>query len=157
MNRFGQSVETLNIQWADKLSSIQHNLEKHGWHPLPKTRLLTTIYHLSLRQHDPTTPLFISANAGKKPALTMAKYFPKTHNLLILKLWSAPTHFSNGTPLWLGLVHYQKTWRLQFQPLKKSHSIYLMPADKLLQKDLQHYQVKSSLYPTNITILFIKT
>ena len=155
MNRFGQSVEVLNIQWADKLSSIRHNLEKRGWHLLPKTRLLTTIYHLSLRQHDPAIPLFISANAGKKPALTMAKYFPKTHNLLILKLWSAPTHFSNSTPLWLGLVHYQKTWRLQFQPLKKSHS-YLMPADKLLQKDLQHYQVKSSLYP-NITILFIKT
>lgn len=157
MNRFGKSVEILNIQWADNLLSIQHNLEKHGWRSLPKTRLLTTLYHLSLRQHDPSTPLFISANAGKKPVLTMVKYLSTTHNLLVLKLWEAKKHFGNGTPLWVGLVHYQKTWRLQFQPLKKSRSIYLIPANKLLQKDLGLYQVKNASYPaSNTTILFIK-
>lgn len=158
VNRFGQAVEILNIQWAGKISTIQHDLKKHGWRSFPKTRFLTTLYHLSLRQHDPTMPLFISANAGKTPILTMAKYFPTTHNLLVLKLWKAHTHLSNGTPLWLGLVHYQKTWHLQFQPLKNPHAIYLMSPAKLLQKDLRCYQVKNTAYSSsNATVLLIKS
>jgi membrane protein DedA with SNARE-associated domain/membrane-associated phospholipid phosphatase len=156
INRFGQPVESFNIQWLDKLSTIQQHLEKRGWRSLPHTRLLTTLYHLSLRQHDPAVPLFISSNAGKKPALTMTKYIPATHNLLILKLWLSPYHFS-GIPLWLGLVHYQKTWRLQFQPLKKHNASYLTPANSLLGRDLQDYRVKNVSYPAaHTTTLFIK-
>jgi membrane protein DedA with SNARE-associated domain/membrane-associated phospholipid phosphatase len=156
INRFGQPLEILNIQWAEKLSTIQHNLEKHHWHTLPKTKLLTTLYHLSLRRHNPLTPSFIPANAGASPALTMVKYFPSTHNLLILKLWKAPIQLSNGIPLWLGLVHYQKTWQLQFQPIRKSHAICLVSANALLQKDLSEYRVKNVLFPScHATILLV--
>lgn len=148
MNRFGRSIEILNIQWADKHSTIQHTLEKRGWRTLPEKRLLTTIYHLSLRQHDPEVPLFISSNAGKKPDLIMSKYFPATHHLLVLKLWK--THrFNDGLTLWLGLVQYQKTWHLQFEPLKKSHSNYSIPANNLLQRDLEDYHIKSVSYPNS--------
>jgi membrane protein DedA with SNARE-associated domain/membrane-associated phospholipid phosphatase len=156
MNRFGQPIENLNIQWLGKLSTIQHHLEKHGWRLLPRTRLLITLYHLSLRQRDPATPLFIPSNAGKKPALTMTKYFPATHNLLVLKLWKSPLRLSNNIPLWIGVVHYQKTWRLQFQPLKKHPLNYSTPANSLLQRDLHGYRIKKISYPSSHTAtLFI--
>jgi membrane protein DedA with SNARE-associated domain/membrane-associated phospholipid phosphatase len=157
INRFGQPVENLNIQWLDKLSTIQQHLEKSGWHLLSKKRLLTTLYQLSLRQHDPTSPLFIVSNAGEKPALIMTKYFPARHNLLILKLWKSPHQLSNGVPLWIGRVDYQKTWHLQFQPIKKNHSDHSLPAYNLLQRDLQTYQVKNISYPDHhVATLFIK-
>jgi len=155
MNRFGKPIETLNIQWAETLPNIQHHLEKRGWHTLHKAKFLTTLYQLSLRQHDSFTPPFISDNAGEKPALTMLKYYQSTHTLLVLKLWRAHTQFSNGTPLWLGIAHYQKTWHLQFQPLQKSHVVYLASADNLLQKDLQLYRVKRVPLPSAHTAMLL--
>ena len=158
IGHFGQKIEALNIQWAGKLSDIQIYLEKHAWHTLPNTKIYTTLYQLSLHNHDPNLPLFVSSNAGKAPALTMTKYFPSTHNLLVLNLWSSHKSLSNGLPIWLGLIHYHKTWHLQFQPLKKQAILQqLKPADQLLMQDLKPFMVKKVTYPTSqITVLFIK-
>lgn len=158
MGHFGQKIEALNIQWAGKLSDIQSHLEKHAWHTLPKTKIYTTLYKLSLHSNDAHIPLFVSSNAGRAPALTMTKYFPATHNLLVLNLWDSHKMLSNGVPLWLGLVHYHKTWHLQFQPIKKQPAFQpLIPAVKLLHQDLKPYTVKNvSYFPSRIHILFIQ-
>ena len=157
-DRFGQNIEALNIQWADKLSNIQSSLEKQAWHTLPKARIVTALYNLSLHSNNPNIPLFVSSNAGQMPILTMTKYFSTTHTLLVLNLWDSHKKFSNGIPLWLGLVHYHKTWLLQFQPIKKQPAIqYLTPPDKLLLPDLTHYHVKNIYYPASqTTVLFIR-
>ena len=96
--------------------------------------------------------------AGEAPALTMTKYFPSTHSLLVLNLWSSHKSLSNGFPIWLGLIHYHKTWHLQFQPLKNQTILQqLKPADQLLIQDLKPFMVKKITYPTSkITVLFIK-
>lgn len=158
IGHFGQKTETLNVQWAGKLPDIQHHLEKQSWHTLEKTRIFITLYKLSLHRNDPNIPLFISSNAGQAPALTMTKYFPTTHHLLVLNLWDSHKMLSNGMPLWLGLVHYHKTWHLQFQPIKKQPLMqHLMSADQLLLQDLKAYTVKSVDYPNaHMTVLFIK-
>lgn len=158
IGHFGQKIEALNIQWAGKLSNIQNHLEKHAWHTLPKTKIYTTLYQLSLHNHDPNLPLFVSSNAGEAPVLTMTKYFPSTHNLLVLNLWSSHKSLSNGFPIWLGLIHYHKTWHLQFQPLKTQTILQpLTPPDQLLIQDLKTFMVKKITYPTSqITVLFIK-
>jgi membrane-associated phospholipid phosphatase len=157
-DRFGNNIEALNIQWAGKLSNIQSSLEKKAWHALPKTKILTALYNLSLHSNNPNIPLLVSSNAGQMPALTMTKYFSATHTLLVLNLWDAHKKFNNGIPLWLGLVHYHKTWLLQFQPIKKQPAIqYLTPPDKLLLPDLVHYHVKNIYYPASKTsVLFIR-
>jgi membrane protein DedA with SNARE-associated domain/membrane-associated phospholipid phosphatase len=158
VGHFGQQIEILNIQWAGKLLDIQNHLEKQAWHTLPKTKIFTTLYKLSLHSNDPNLPLFISSNAGQAPALTMTKYFPATHNLLVLNLWNSHKMLSNGVPLWLGLVHYHKTWHLQFQLLKKQAVMqHFIPPDQLLLHDLKTYTVKNVNYPSShITVLFIK-
>lgn len=158
MGYFGQKIEALNIQWAGKLSDIQNHLERHAWHTLPKTKIYTTLYKLSLHSNDAHIPLFVSSNAGQAPALTMTKYFPATHNLLVLNLWDSHKMLSNGVPLWLGLVHYHKTWHLQFQPLKKQTTMQpLIPPDQLLLEDLKTYNVKKVSYPhSHTSVLFIQ-
>lgn len=158
IGHFGQKIEVLNIQWAGKLSEIQKHLEKQAWHTLPKEKIFITLYKLSLHTNDPNIPLFISSNAGQVPALTMTKYFPTTHNLLVLNLWNSHKILSNGIPLWLGLVHYHKTWHLQFQPLKKQTIMqHFIPADQLLLHDLKSYTVKNVRHPASpSSILFIK-
>lgn len=158
VGHFGQKIEVLNIQWAGKLSDIQNHLEKQAWHTLPKEKIFTMLYKLSLHANDPNLPLFISSNAGQAPALTMTKYFPTTHNLLVLNLWNAHRKLSNGIPVWLGLVHYHKTWHLQFQPLKKQSIMqHFIPADQLLLQDLKSYTIKNVNYPdTQANVLFIK-
>jgi hypothetical protein len=116
------------------------------------------LYKLSLHSNDTNIPLLVSSNAGQAPALTMTKYFPATHNLLVLNLWDSHKMLSNGDPLWLGLVHYHKTWHLQFQPLKKQVIMQpLIPADQLLLQDLKTYTVKNLNYRASRTnVLFIK-
>ncbi|MFZ0219136.1 MAG: VTT domain-containing protein [Candidatus Aquirickettsiella sp.] len=158
LGHFGQKIEVLNIQWATKLSGIQNHLEKHDWHTLPKTKIFSTLYKLSLHSNDPNIPLFISSNAGQAPALTMTKYLPVTHNLLVLNLWNSHKILSNGVPLWLGLVHYHKTWHLQFQTLKKPATLpHLMSADQLLLQDLKSFTVKKVDYPNfHTSVLFIQ-
>lgn len=158
LGHFGQKIEVLNIQWTGKLQRIQKHLETQGWHHLPKTKIFNTLYKLSLHVNVPNVPLFISTNAGQAPALTMTKYFPKTHNLLILNLWNSHRIFSNGTPLWLGLVHYHQTWHLQFQPIKKQTvTPTILPADQQLVRDLRSYTVKNVNYPDfHANVLFIK-
>lgn len=158
VGHFGQKIEILNIQWAGKLSDIQNYLEKQAWHTIPKEKIFTTLYKLSLHTNDPNVPLFISANAGQAPALTMTKYFPTTHNLLVLNLWNSHKILSNGSPLWLGLVHYHKTWHLQFQPLKKQTNVQpFLPADQQLLHDLKSHSVKNVNYPDfHVNVLFIK-
>ncbi len=158
IGHFGQKIEVLNIQWAGKLSEIQKHLEKQAWHTLPKEKIFTTLYKLSLHANDPNIPLFISSNAGQVPTLTMTKYFPITHNLLVLNFWNSHKILSNGIPLWLGLVHYHKTWHLQFQPLKKQTIMqHFIPADQLLLHDLKSYSVKNVKYPaSHSSVLFIK-
>lgn len=158
MGYFGQKIEVLNIQWAGKLTDIQNHLEKYAWHTLPKTKIYTTLYKLSLHSNDPNLPLFVSSNAGQAPALTMTKYFPTTHNLLVINLWDSHKMLNNGIPLWLGLVHYHKTWHLQFQSLKKQMIMQpLMPADQLLLQDLKAYTVKNVNYANlHTNVLFIK-
>ncbi|OIZ99590.1 hypothetical protein BEV13_05515, partial [Rickettsiella grylli] len=156
---FGQKIEALNIQWVGKLSDIQHHLEKKGWHRLPKTNLVTTLYRLSLHTQDPNTPLFVSSNAGRAPVLTMTKYIRATpHHLIVLNLWDSHQRLSNGVPLWFGLVHYHQTWRLQFQPIKKQPTLQnLVPASTLLQQDLKSYAVKNVSYtPLQANVLFIQ-
>lgn len=155
MNRFGKSIAVLNIQWADKRSNIKHSLKKQGWRKLHKNKLLKTLYRLSLHQHDPELPLFVSSNAGKKPNLVMSKYFPTTHRLLVLKLWKT-RHFNNGLRLWVGLFQFQTTWQLHFGTLKNAHPIYLISANDLLRADLKDYRVKSVHYPnSDVETLFI--
>lgn len=158
IGHFGQKIEVLNIQWAGKLSDIQNHLERQAWYTLPKAKIFTTLYKLSLHTNDPNIPLFISSNAGQAPALTMTKYFPATHNLLVLNLWNSHKILSNGMPLWLGLVHYHKTWHLQFRPLKKQTNMqYFITADQLLLHDLKSYTVKNVNYPASHSrVLFIK-
>lgn len=157
VGHFGQKIEILNIQWAGKLIDIQNHLEKQAWHTLPKTKIFITLYKLSLHSNDPNIPLFISSNAGQAPALTMIKYFPVKHNLLVLNLWNSHKILSNGVPLWLGLVHYHKTWHLQFQLLKKQNiTQQFIPADQLLLQDLKSFTVKNVNYPSHISVLFIK-
>ena len=158
IGHFGQKIEVLNIQWAGKLSDIQNHLERQAWHTLPKAKIFTMLYKLSLHTNDPNIPLFISSNAGQAPALTMTKYFPTTHNLLVLNLWNSHKILSNGMPLWLGLVHYHKAWHLQFRPLKKQPNMqYFITADQLLLHDLKSYTVKNVNYPASHSlVLFIK-
>ncbi len=157
LGHFGQKIEVLNIQWAGKLKDIQKHFEKQDWHHLQKTKFFNTLYKLSLHINEPNVPLFISANAGQAPVLTMTKYFPKTHNLLVLNLWSSHKILSNGIPLWLGLVHYHKTWHLQFQPVKKLPTVQpLIPANQLLLQYLNAYKVKKVNYSNHTSVLFIK-
>ena len=158
IGHFGQKIEILNIQWASRLADIQRYLKNHDWHAIPKDNIFTTLYKLSLHVNDPNVPLFISSNAGQAPALTMTKYFPKTHNLLVLNLWNSHKILSNGIPVWVGLVHYHKTWHLQFPPLTKQAIIqHSLPADQLLLQDLQSYTVKNVNYPKlDMNVLFIK-
>lgn len=158
VDRFGQAIEIFNIQWADKLSNIQNNLSKNGWQRLPKIKIFKTLYKVSLRNNDPHSPLFTLSNAGQKPALTMTKYIPTAHILLVLNLWDSHKKLSNGLPVWVGLIHYHQTWHLQFQPVKRQLNTHhaISPYKRLLL-DIHDYAVKRVYYSTaNTIVLFIR-
>ena len=148
-NHFGKSTELLSVQWADKLSGIETYLIGHGWQTLQKKGWLTTLHQLFLRQHTLLTPLFVTNHADRQPALVMIKSFSPA-NVLILKLWPAFIQLSDGTPLWFGLLHSQKTWYLKFPSSATTKKLVISPdLFQLLETDLSAYQIKKNTYTLN--------
>jgi membrane protein DedA with SNARE-associated domain/membrane-associated phospholipid phosphatase len=158
-NVLGERIDILNLQWAGPLSSIQQQLEKKGWHVIPKKNFWSALYQFTTRQNDEVIPLLIKPfYAGKPPVLVMSLCLTKTHRRLLLLLWETPTRFENNWPLWVGMVHSQQTWRLQFQATHHVLKQSSPAAGEVLFEQLAPLQIKRIFYPAqHKTVYFVKS
>ena len=96
------------MQWVGNLSTIQQQLEPHGWRKLQGQNNIERINRLFAKQPQNYLPVFSFLHQGKPPVLVMTKK-NKQGKLLVLRLWQSNITLSGTTsPLWLGNVTLQR-------------------------------------------------
>ncbi len=146
LNRFGQAIAPLNVQWQGSLDSIKTTLKNNGWekssHPLNLKNLLKRLTNNHPENHMPLlSPLYHNA----KPVLMMIKHLPHSDSILELRLWKAHMDLSDNTePLWIGIIDFHTP---QPRLLATSHKTTLLTqngqtATQLLTPALKEWQFK---------------
>lgn len=153
-DRFGKPIEVLNLQWNGSLFNIQQELTAHGWNKVPKASLLLAVSGFTNKnfQHQP----FVVSQLydDRKAVLQMTKIVNTAgaqgqSAVLVLRLWNANMIFSNGQPLWLGVIDYHKPWHVHF--LKSNgngngYSDHLPIPTEVLVADLQSFNWRKISY-----------
>lgn len=146
MNRFGKPIEILNVQWAGDIFAIEDTLIQQGWKSLPSNPFMRAIKSLTSGDRAEQLPVLSQLYEDRKPILTMSKVLEPEHKLLVLQLWDGHLSLDDGTPLWLGSIHYQKSWNVRFHKKKASQLSYLPNASLILAKDLTAFKWKQEVY-----------
>lgn len=107
-NRIGHPVQTMNIQWAGNLSDIEAVFTEHGWHIIPKLNLINLVNRVSSHDKEKRIPILPPLYLGQDPAFEASTIDPKTHELMLVRIWAANIQFSDvALPLWVGTISYQ--------------------------------------------------
>jgi membrane protein DedA with SNARE-associated domain/membrane-associated phospholipid phosphatase len=152
VDRFGKPIEILNVQWAGSLPVIEQTLAQQNWRLVPKGSLLGLLNGLAKKKPNQQLPVLSRFYEDRKPVLIMFKFIP-LNEVLILRLWDAHMRLSNGTPLWIGVVDYHKSWRVHFLQHSKNTApsdtpIQALPAPTdLFRNDLTSWSWKQIIYP----------
>ena len=125
-NRFGNTVQLLNIQWRGNPNVLRNTLRAHGWEDIDDSSLQSTLQRLATKPIKRKLPLLPATYFNHQPILTMVKPTRHHHTLLVLHLWDPNILFTHSQqPLYLGAVNY-------FTP----HTQYLWQTD--LSIDTSH-------------------
>ncbi len=99
----------MNLQWADSLAAIQHQLAERGWQLVERKPIQ---YFNWLKTSSPVMQLPIPPNVhhGRYETLAMIKYVEAENRIQIIRLWPAAIRLTDAegkhTPLWIGSVSY---------------------------------------------------
>jgi undecaprenyl-diphosphatase len=155
-NRFGKSIEVLNVQWAGALPNISSALIQQGWNPLPKHSLILAINGLASKDYSKKIPILSELYENHAPVLFMTKLIKQPHQaLLVLRLWNANLKLDNGQSLWLGTIGYYKPWHTHFlkHPISiNASSNNLTPPMQMLIADLKMFNWKKITYPISFPV-----
>jgi membrane protein DedA with SNARE-associated domain/membrane-associated phospholipid phosphatase len=112
LNRLGEPVEALNIQWMGDFSEIKRTLIKNGWVDLEtiKHRYAlepTSSFKTEILKHK---TLLIPLFQDQPPVIEMIKIINEnTHEAMILHLWFSNIYISpHYIPFWIGTLYYDK-------------------------------------------------
>jgi membrane protein DedA with SNARE-associated domain/membrane-associated phospholipid phosphatase len=155
-NRFGKSIQIINVQWAGNLPQIVNSLRQEGWTILPKPSVLLVLHELSKNAHGRHLPLLDQFYEDRKPVLVMFKFidYPKK-SVMLLRLWDAHLILDNNQPLWLGSINYHQSWHAHFlnhKPSYRENKIALPLASELFVNDLKDFEWKKISYPRSVVL-----
>lgn len=146
-DRFGKSVQTMNVQWAGSLKRIEQGLQKQGWQTVGQLNLLSAVSRLASEDPTQQLPLFNQLYLNRKPVLLMSKITQNSQRLVLLRLWDSNILLSNPpTKLWIGTIAYLRPWR-PLNNKKKTLSAPPIPAIEVLISDLQNFRWKTIAHP----------
>lgn len=107
LNRLGEPVELMNIQWLGELSNIENFLLKNGWQKIPRLSLIDLVNRIASQHKEAHYPILPPLYLGQAPAFAAVKRLDASH-IVFLQLWSANIEFvDSDLPLWVGTVSYQ--------------------------------------------------
>jgi membrane protein DedA with SNARE-associated domain/membrane-associated phospholipid phosphatase len=155
-NRFGKSIQIINVQWAGNLPQIVNALRKQGWTILPKPSVLLVLHELSKNASGRHLPLLDQFYEDRKPVLVMFKFidYPKK-SVMLLRLWDAHLILDNNQSLWLGSINYHQSWHAKFldhKPSPSENKIAAPLASELFVGDLKDFEWKKISYPRSVVL-----
>lgn len=160
MNRVGNRISLLNIQYDGDLYLLQSNLEHYGWKVHTESFWAKLLMRMNSSPNEVILPLLTQLYENKHPELTMT-YKEKESNLVLqLTIWESNYNLNElNNPLWIGSLHQNTkdstiSSTTLFNPIS-----YLIPA--LNRYTLRRIEIPASMitttpYPMTPYILLIK-
>ncbi|CAL7964207.1 membrane-associated protein [Gammaproteobacteria bacterium] len=149
LNRLGDAIEALNVEWIGDIETIKQSLLKQGWKVQP-ARIVSinivkglfdssAIYHL---------PIFPQLYHNKPSVLLLTKETGQGNTILVLQLWESDIILSDiNLPLWVAAVKY---YRPDSKPLSFGghfkHKPKFIGATEVLAKYLKGFNVGHKVY-----------
>lgn len=85
-DRFGQPVQSFDIEWAGDLPNIKKSLHDQGWEDMQRLHWSDLIHPVSIIKRSSHLTVFSKLFENKQPVLIMIKHFAN-HAPIILRLW----------------------------------------------------------------------
>lgn len=101
---FGDSGESLNIQYAGDLGALRALLQARGWQPAARPSAAALTRWLSPAAPLTELPVLPRLQGDRFEQLIMVRNLDEQRQ--VLRLWPAG-RLADGLPLWLGSVHWQ--------------------------------------------------
>ena len=126
----------LDVQIAGPLPPLQRALEAKGWRVQPQADWVHTLGLLDERT-APRRQVVLPATLDAHPeALLFLRMGKRPNQQIALRVWPAPAHLHDGTPLWIGTAQ-----TLQYERPVHAASLWLPVADE----GHAHAQVRAAL------------
>lgn len=108
LNRFGNPIQPLNVQWATPLTMIRDILCSRGWHEIGNIKAgQSTLQRFFDQQASVRLSLLPLQYHQYYPALIVYHSLPSSDSVVILRLWPSDVTFTNSNlPLWVGTLSY---------------------------------------------------
>lgn len=134
LNRFGHPTQAFNVQWMDRLNTIEQTLEQNGWKIFnSKNDFQTALGLFTSYKPERHLPLFPGLYRNKPPVLFMIKHLPNTTSIVELQLWESGLRFENAPlTLWVGSINYYLAPK-HLMTLHQPHKISCLNSGEITQ------------------------
>lgn len=166
LNRIGNRISLLNIQYVGDLDILQNSLEQKGWEPHTESFFAKLLMRMNTQSNEIKFPLLAQLYENKPPELVMTYKDIQSQLILELNIWESNYNILElNKPLWIGTIH-QNT-HVSINKINQQTSLpqiinpltYMVPALNmytLRRVDLPKNMINSTLFPTSPIILLIK-
>lgn len=166
LNRIGNRISLLNVQYLGDLDLLQNNLEECGWKTHSESFFTKLLMKMNTRSDEVKFPLLAQLYENKSPELIMTFRDAQSHIVLELDIWESNYNIMElNKPLWIGTLHQnirnygKRNNQKEGIPQVTNPLTYLTPAlNKFTLRRLQlpKEMISSMIYPTDPIILLIK-
>jgi len=166
LNRIGNKISLLNIQYDGDLSLLKDDLEQNGWKLHSESFLTNLLLRMNNQSQGIKLPLLTQLYDNKAPALMMTYTSNNAKLVLELRIWESNYYLSESNkPLWIGSIHSSIAENNK-QEHNKNYSAklinpltYMLPALNqytVRRIKLPGFMIKKTTYPTQPYIILIK-
>ncbi|CAM2910094.1 VTT domain-containing protein [Legionella worsleiensis] len=166
LNRIGQRISLLNLQYYGNLDELVTRLEELGWKSHNESFLTKLLMKMNKSNNAIQLPLFAQLFENKRPSILMSYQDKTTNTTLVLTFWESSFFIHDlEHPIWIGAIHQnnpnkgnQKIKKIKLAKLINPVSFLIPALDEFTLRRIEVPQnlIKSSLYPTAPFILLIK-
>jgi membrane protein DedA with SNARE-associated domain len=164
LNRIGNKISLLNIQYAGDLDILKNYLENTGWETHKESFFTKLLMKMNPKANDIKFPLLAQLYENKPPELIMTHKDNDSKIILELNIWESNYNIIEiQKPLWIGTIHQNIHVKSKQNSNETPHIInsisYIIPALNsftLRRIDLPKHRIHPTLFPTTPTILLIK-
>lgn len=166
LNRLGNRISLINIQYEGTLESLQNSLLNNNWKIRSNSFFKNLLIKMNNQSDEVSLPLLTQLYENKSPTLIMTYKDKKSQAIFILRIWESNYQMDlTKKPLWVGSIDFSLSKSKHFYiPASESMSSfnalsYLLPAladFKVRRVSLPNQLVKPTHLPSIPYILLIK-
>lgn len=166
LNRVGNRISLINIQYEGKLDSLKMGLLNNGWELQTGSFFKNILIKMNNQSDNVKLPLLSQLYANKSPKLVMTYKDVHSGIILVIRIWESNYNLDKSdNPLWIGSIDINISENKSYyfnttNRLKQMNALtYLLPALKkftVRRISLSNQMLKPTSLPFAPFILLIK-